>query len=104
MITHTMRVYAATFLESITGIAPKNLSACSLGAGGAMALLQGGCNPSVIKLLARWKRETMIKYLHQQSLLDFQNLPAKMFNNWTYTFLPDKWVLAVPDVEPAQVV
>lgn len=59
MITHTMRVHAAA-LESITGIALNNLSACSLRAGGAMALLQGGCGPSVIKLLARWKSGTMI--------------------------------------------
>ena len=64
MITHTMRIYGAA-LESVTGIAPKNLSACSLQAGGAMALLQGGCDPSVIKLLARWKSDTMMHYLHQ---------------------------------------
>ena len=52
MITHTLRVHAAA-LESITGIVPNNLSAHSLQAGGVMALLQGGCDPSVIKLLAR---------------------------------------------------
>ena len=50
MVTYTLRVHAAA-LESITGIGPNNLSARSLQVGGAMALLQGGCNPSVIKLL-----------------------------------------------------
>ena len=100
MITHTMHVHAAA-LDSITGIAPKNLSACSLRAGGVMALLQGGCDPSVIKLLARWKSDTMMQYLHQQSLPVFQNLAAKIFNNGTYTFLPDKWVPALPVVDPA---
>ena len=100
MITHIMRVHAMA-LESITGIAPKNLSAHSLRAGGAMALLQGGCDPNVIKLLARWKSDTMMRYLQQQSLLVFQNLAAKMFNNRTYMFLPDKWAPAAHAVEPA---
>ena len=59
-----------------------------------MALLQGGCDPNVIKLLARWKSDTMMRYLHQQSLPVFQNLAAKMYNNGTYTFLPDEWVPA----------
>ena len=70
MVTRTLRVHAAA-LEPITGIAPNNLSACSLWAGGAMALLQGGCNPSVIKLLAPWKSDTMMRYMHQQSLPAF---------------------------------
>ena len=59
MITHTMRVHAAA-LESITGIALKKISACFLQVGGAIALLQGGCDPGVIKLLARWKSDTMM--------------------------------------------
>ena len=103
MITHTMRVHDAA-LESITGIALYNLSACSLQTRGAMALLQGGWDPSLIKLLACWKSDTIMRYLHQQSLLVFQNLAAKMFNNGTYMFLHNKWVLAVPAVEPAQAV
>ena len=69
-----------------------------------MTLLQGGCSPSVIKLLALWKGETMMRYLHQQSLPVFQNLAAKMFNNGTYTFLPVEWVPAAPAVEPAMAV
>ena len=69
-----------------------------------MALLQDDCDPSVIKLLARWKSDTVMRYLHQQSLWAFQNLAAKMFNNGMYTFLPDKWVPAVPAVEPAMAV
>ena len=94
MITHTIHVHAAA-LESITGIAPKNLSTRSLCTGEVVALLQGGCDPSVIKPM---------QYLQQQSFLVFQNLVAKMFNNGTYTFLPDKWVLVVPAVKPAQAV
>ena len=79
MITHTVRVHVAA-LESITEIASKNLFAHSLQAGGAMAVLQGGCDPSVTR---------------------FQNLAAKMFNNGKYTFPPDEWFPAAPAVDPA---
>ena len=63
MITHTMRVHTV-LLEPITRIAPKSHFTCSLCVGGAMALLQGGCNLSIIKLLARWKSDTVRRYLH----------------------------------------
>ena len=97
MITHTVWVHVAS-LDPTTGIAPKNLSAWSLRAGGAMALLQGGFDLSVIKLLACWKSNTIMRYLHQQLLPGFKNLAAKMVNNGTYMFLPDKWVPAMLDL------
>ena len=63
IINHILGAHAAS-LESVSGIIPQHLSACSLWAGGAMALLQGGCDRSVIKLLARWKNDTMMRCLH----------------------------------------
>eukprot|EP00536_Pseudo-nitzschia_multiseries_P015576 jgi/Psemu1/43116/gm1.43116_g len=35
-----------------------------------------------------------MRYLHQQSLPIFQNLASVMFNNGTYSFLPEEWVPA----------
>eukprot|EP00536_Pseudo-nitzschia_multiseries_P018575 jgi/Psemu1/56269/gm1.56269_g len=58
---------------------------------GAMALLQGKCDSNVIKLLARWHSDCMMRYLHQQSLPIFKNLASVMFNNGTYSFLPEEW-------------
>ena len=51
-ITKTIRWHAA-ILEPATGIKATNLSARSLCAGGAMALLAGGFDGSIIKLVAR---------------------------------------------------
>ncbi|VEU39857.1 unnamed protein product, partial [Pseudo-nitzschia multistriata] len=91
MITTTMRWHAA-ILQHTTGIAPASLSARSLRAGGAMALLQGQCDSNVIKLLARWHSDAMMRYLHQQSVPLFRNLASLMFNNGTYSFLPEESV------------
>ena len=65
MVTDTMRWHTA-ILEPTTGISPYHLSARSLWAGGAMALLQGECDSNVIKLLARWHSDAMMRYLHHQ--------------------------------------
>ena len=95
MVTATMRWHAAV-LQPTTGISPRTLSARSLRAGGAMALLQGRCDSNVIKLLARWHSDAMMRYLHQQSIPLFSRLAALMFNNGSYSFLPDDTVPATP--------
>ena len=94
MVTKALRWHAGV-LQPTTGINPKDVSARSLRAGGAMALLTGGCDTNVIKLLARWHSDAMMRYLHQQSVPVFQNLASKMFNNGTFTFLPEEWVPVV---------
>lgn len=90
-VTDTLRCHAAT-LHPVTGIDPKEVSARSLRAGGAMALLAGQCDSSIIKLLARWHSDAMMDYLHQQSLPIFKRLATTMFNHGNYSFLPDEWV------------
>ena len=95
MITSTMRWHAA-ILQPTTGISPRSLSARSLRAGGAMALLQGKCDSNVIKLLARWHSDAMMRYLHQQSIPLFDRLAALMFNNGAYSFLPEDTVPSTP--------
>ena len=92
-ITATLRWHAGV-LESTTGIRPTDLSARSLRAGGAMALLNGNCDSNVIKLLARWHSDAMMRYLHQQSLPIFKKLAVTMFNRGSYSFLPEDWVPA----------
>ena len=67
-------------LESTTGIRPANLSASSLSSGGAMVLLNVNCDSNVIKLLACWHSDAMVRYLHQQYLLIFKKLAVTMFN------------------------
>ena len=79
-------------LQPVTEINPKELSARSLRAGGAMALLTGGVDHDVIKLLGCWKSDTMMDYLHQQSLPVFRRLASLMFNNGRHSFLPEETV------------
>lgn len=93
MMTDAIRWHAGV-LEPVTGIKASSLSARSLRAGGAMALLAGGCDTNVIKLLARWRSDSMLRYLHQQSLPIFKKLAVTMFNQGQYTFLPEDWVPA----------
>lgn len=94
-VTNTLRHHAGV-LRSVTGINPDDISARSLRAGGAMALLSGGCDSNIIKLLARWHSDAMMRYLHQQSLPIFKKLAVTMINNGTYSFLADEWVPAAP--------
>ena len=89
--TDLIRIHAAS-LQPVTGINPKELSARSLRAGGAMALLTGGVDHDVIKLLGRWKSDAMMDYLHQQSLPVFRRLASLMFDNGRHSFLPEETV------------
>ena len=59
-----------------------------------MALLCGGADTDIIKLLGRWHSDAMIRYLHQDATPVMSRLAVKMFNNGTYSFLPDATVPA----------
>ena len=51
-----------------TDIPPSKVSARSLRASGATALLQAGTDVSKIKLLGRWKTDEVFRYLHTRSV------------------------------------
>jgi len=89
--TDVIRLHASS-LRSMTGVHPKEFTARSLRAGGAMALLSGGCDRDIIKLLGRWKSDAMMDYLHEQSLPIFKRLSSLMFNNGHHSFLPTETV------------
>ena len=61
-------------------------------AGGAMALLQAGVNPLVIRMVGRWKSWAMMRYLHQtaKSASDFaaRMLASGNFTITTHPALP----------------
>ena len=91
-ITSTIRLFAA-LCRNETGVAPDEYSARSLRAGGAMALLTGGCDDNIIKLLGRWRSDAMMEYLHQQSLPISKQLSTIMYNNGAHNFLPSEEVI-----------
>jgi len=75
-----------------TGIDPKAITARSLRAGGAMALLCGRVDKDTIQLVGRWHSDSMLRYLHQEARPIMQNLAAKMFQDGNYSFLPTAMV------------
>jgi hypothetical protein len=69
---------SATILFSSLGFAPLDVSARSLRAGGAMALLCAQVDSNVIKLIGRWRSDEMLRYLHLQSYPQMRNLAPLM--------------------------
>ena len=63
LITKTLRD-AITFIGADLGFLPSEVSACSLQAAGATALLVANVDPDVIRLLGRWRSDEMLRYLH----------------------------------------
>ena len=51
-----------------------------------MALLLGGCNNLVVKLIGRWHSDSMMDYLHQAALLIYKQLSLKMSANGGHSF------------------
>ena len=78
---------AATVLFDDTGIDPLELTAQSLRARSAMALLCAHCDTDQIKLLGRWHLDAMMRYLHQEAQPVLLQLARKIFNSGRYTFL-----------------
>ena len=86
-VTTRLRL-AATSCFYITGIPATDISARSLRAGGAMALLCAGVDSAKIRLLGRWESDSVFRYLHQDATPIMTRLASRMFRHGTYTFLP----------------
>ena len=70
------------------GFCPSDVNACSLRAGGAMALLCGRMDADTIRLVGRWKSDAMFCYLHAQALLLVQHLAHTMLTHGAFSLLP----------------
>ena len=90
-VTDKLR-FAATANLHLTGIKATDISARSLRAGGAMALLCGKVDFDLIKLLGRWHSDAMIRYLHMQAQPIMKQFAKAMFNHGQYDFLPTETV------------
>jgi hypothetical protein len=62
-ITHALRT-SVIAIGSTVGLTHTEISARSLRASGAMALLLGGVNVDVIKIIGRWQSDEVLRYLH----------------------------------------
>jgi hypothetical protein len=86
-ITTALRFSASALFDTL-GIDPKSLSAASLRAGGAMALLCADIDTDIIRLVGRWKSDIMIRYLHLQAMPLMTALSRKMAQHGAFTLHP----------------
>jgi hypothetical protein len=74
------------------GINAMDISACSLRAGGVIAMLFGWIDMDSIRTMGRWHSGAMIRYLHIQAQCIINNYAARVYNQGTCVFLPDETV------------
>jgi len=79
------------FLGFGLGFTAHEVSARSLRAGGAMALLVSKVDTDIIQLLGRWRSDEMLRYLHLTAEPIMLNFAQKMLNA-DYTISPNQLV------------
>jgi len=90
LITAQLR-NAVKYLGFDLGFLPTEVSARSLRAAGATALLVAKVDPDVIQLLGRWRSDEMMRYLHLSAgpvMKDF----ARLMLHADYTLAPHQLV------------
>ena len=90
LITTTLRG-AVTSLGPSLGFVASEVSARSLRAAGAMALLVSGVDTDIISMLGRWRSDEMFRYLHLTAEPIMRKFAAKMLQA-DYTMAPSQLV------------
>ena len=78
------------------GIPPDSVSARSLRASGAMALLCDNVDSDLIRMLGRWRSDEMFRYLHLQAEPLMRSFAAQMLRGGNYSLLPPSEPRDVP--------
>ena len=86
-ITIALRISALALGPTI-GLLPDDITARSLRAGGAMALLLAHVDTDIIRLVGRWRSDEMLRYLHLQAQPVMRNFARLMLHGGDYTLLP----------------
>jgi hypothetical protein len=76
-------------LGSAIGFSSTEVSARSLRAAGAMALLCAHVDSDTIRLLGRWRSDEMLRYLTVQAQPIMRNFASRMLAGGQYTLLPN---------------
>ena len=90
-ITSTIRD-AVAFLGPQIGFLPSDVSARSLRASGATALLLGQVDSDVIRLIGRWRSDEMLRYLHVQAAPLMHDYSRRMLRSSDYSLIPNQTV------------
>jgi hypothetical protein len=91
-ITSTLRNAVALFDSHRLGFRPADVSARSMRAAGAMALLCANVDSNVIRLLGRWRSDEMLRYLHVQARPLMKEFAPKMLAG-DFTLMPNHLAL-----------
>jgi len=86
-LTASLRL-AVAVLGAAYHFAPTDVSARSLRAAGAMALLCANVDSDRIRLIGRWRSDEMLRYLHVQAEPVMRNFSSRMLHGGAYAFLP----------------
>jgi ABC-type xylose transport system substrate-binding protein len=78
----------------LTGISPDDISARSLRAGGAMALLCARIDTDIIRLVGRWRSDEMLRYLHAQAYPLMHTFATSMLLHGSFSLVPGSAVPA----------
>ena len=95
MITKVLKCAVSLSGENL-GFFPKDISARSLRAAGAMALLCSGIDTDIIQLISQWRSDEMLCYLHLQLEPLMRGFSKKMVTHGNYSMLPGQRVPDVP--------
>ena len=95
MITKVFKGAVSLSGENL-GFLPKDVSARSLRAAGAMALLCSSIITDIIRLIGRWRSEEMLRYLYLQVEPLMRGFSKRMVTHGNYRMLPGQRVPAVP--------
>jgi hypothetical protein len=90
-ITAALRISTAVIGPTV-GFLPTDISARSLRAAGAMALLCAQVDSDVIRLLGRWRSDEMLRYLHVQAEPVMRDFARRMLVGGSFTLLPNQTV------------
>ena len=89
MVTDALRQSTAA-LFPVLGLDPAEVSARSLRAAGAMAMMCADIDPLRTQMLGRWRSDTMIRYLHLQAFPRLADIAPRMLRGGDYSFLPGR--------------
>jgi len=87
-LTSTLRL-ATALLGPAHGFLPQHVSARSLRASGATALLCADVDADRIRLIGRWRSDEMLRYLHVQAEPVMRHFSSRMIQGGHFTLLPN---------------
>ena len=87
-ITSHLKTTVKLFAGTPLGFTHHDVSARSLRAAGAMALLCSGVDKDIISLIGRWRSDEMMRYLHVQAEPIMRNFSKLMISHGNYNLLP----------------